>query len=404
VNFLAQEFRILGRSLGWERAPKCRVLQFGGRTTTALNSLKSSYALGCMPLVGEYINLRVLIRSVLTLRLGRWGYYRTFVKLSGAQLILVWHDTNIESYLLRRQISTPVACIQNGLRHDWAPDGGASLFGQLETCREQSPVVDRYFIFGEPTQLRFQRHLKAKFVSSGSFRLNEYSVNRIGGRMPRGTASQRVGFIVSFPNSTDIPGGYVVGNSAIFGSIGGAPVSYESWFAAESLLGQALLTVCASQSLQLSIIGKRSERDPIERDFFSTVPGMAGVEVLAHEKGFGYHACESFDYLFTVDSTLGYEMLALGHKVGFVSNRFRIAGIDSDEMTFAHPLNVGRDGPIWTSATTTEGISAFIHQFLSLSDADWQSIRSTLVPRLMVLDPGNTNLRSYIDQVLAGSQ
>jgi surface carbohydrate biosynthesis protein len=357
-----------------------------------------------MPLVGEYINLRVLAHSLITLRLGRWGYYRTFVELTGAQLILVWHDTNIESYLLREHVSTPVACIQNGLRHDWAPYRGASLFDQLEKCREQFPAIDRYFVFGEPTHLRFRRHLKTEFVPSGSFRLNEYSHTRATSRTPRGAASQRVGFIVSFPNSSDIPGGSVAGNSAIFGSIGKVPISYESWFAAESLLGQALLAVCESRSLRLSIIGKRSERDPIERDFFSTIPGMTGVEVLAHEKGLGYEACEPFDYLFTVDSTLGYEMLALGQKVGFVSNRFRIAGIDSDEMTFAYPLDLGKDGRFWTSATTQEGIVNFLHQFLSLTDDDWSEIRRIYVPRLMALDPGNTKLRAYIDRVLAGSQ
>ena len=138
MTYLVQEFRVFGRSFGLEHVPKCRVLQFGGRTTTALNTLKSNYALGCMPLVGEYINLRVLAHSLITLRLGRWGYYRTFLELTGAQLVLVWHDTNIESYLLREHVSTPVACIQNGLRHDWAPYRGASLFDQLERYRTDS--------------------------------------------------------------------------------------------------------------------------------------------------------------------------------------------------------------------------------------------------------------------------
>ena len=404
MNDLVQEFSVLGRSFSWGPVPRCRILQFGGRETAALNFLKSSYSLGCMPLLGENVNFRVLVRSLLTLRFGRWGYYRTFVELSGAQLILIWHDTNVESYLLRHHISTPVACIQNGLRHDWAPVGGASLFSLFEKHREQRPAVDRYFIFGEPTRLRFQRLLKTEFVPTGSFRLNEYSRNRVACHTPHGAVSQRVGFIVSFPNSSDIPGGSITGNSAIFGSIDGQSVSYESWFSAESIVAQALLAVCRGRSLELSIIGKRSERDPIERDFFSTVPELRGVEVLAHEKGFGYEACEPFDYLIAIDSTLGYEMLALGHKVGFVSNRFRMAGINSDEMTFAHPLDLGKDGPFWTSATTLEGITGFFHQFLLLTDDDWTRIRQSYVPRLMALDPGNTKLRAYIDQVLAGNR
>ncbi len=360
--------------------------------------------MSCMPAVGEVINLQILFLAIVRLRFSRWGYYRIYVEQSKARLLLVWQDTLEESYLLGRHLRVPISIIQNGLRHDVAPLGGTGIFTRLSALQQLSPRVDHFFVFGEPTIGRFEKNVRAHFRTVGSFRLNDYARRRPKPEYLPLKKSLRLGLIVSFPNGTEIPGNSVRGNPSLYSVVDHQRVTLSDWYLADELVAKSLCDVSTEKSLYFSIIGKRSASDPTEREFFSSIPGLESIPVINHEKGFGYEACEPFDYLFTVDSTLGYEMLALGHKVGFVSNRFRIAGIDSDEMTFAHPLDVGKDGPIWTSATTTEGISAFIHQFLSLSDADWQSIRSTLVPRLMALDPGNTKLRAYIDQVLAGSQ
>jgi surface carbohydrate biosynthesis protein len=357
-----------------------------------------------MPTVGEFLNLRVLVAAVLRLRFGRWGYYRTFITCSKAKIILVWHDTNIESYLLGHHTNIPIAVIQNGLRHDVSPVGGLGLISNLVRLQSVSPRATAYFAFAEPSAKRLSTRISADFQLAGSFRLNEFAVSNSRETDPGNNRDARLGFIVSLPNGRDIPGGHLANNKSAYAIIEGSQVSYSSWFSADAVTAKALAVVCDSLSIDFSIIGKRSVSDSTERDFFQSIPGLERVPVLNHEKGLGYEVCKPFDFLFTVDSTLGYEMLALGHKVGFVSNRFRIAGIDSDEMTFAHPLDVGKDGPIWTSATTTEGISEFIYRFLSLSDVEWQSIRTTLVPRLMALDPGNTKLRAYIDRVLAGSQ
>lgn len=354
-----------------------------------------------MPTIGEVINLQILFLAVIRLRFSRWGYYRTYVEQTNARLVLVWQDTLEESYLLGRHLRVPISLVQNGLRHDVAPFGGTGIFTRLSALKQLSPRVDRFFVFGEPTVERFAKTVSADFRTVGSFRLNEYAKRRPKpDYVPLGT-SMRLGLIVSFPNGSEIPGKFVRRNFSSYSVVDYKQVTLSDWYTAEELVAKSLCDVSNDKALHFSIIGKRSASDPTEREFFSGIPGLEDVPVINHEKGSGYEACESFDYLFTVDSTLGYEMLAIGHKVGFVSNRFRIAGVNSDEMTFAHPLDVGRDGPIWTSATSTEEISKFIHRFLSLTDDEWQSIRTTLVPRLMALDPGNTKLRAYINQVLA---
>lgn len=97
-------------------------------------------------------------------------------------------------------------------------------------------------------------------------------------------------------------------------------------------------------------------------------------------------------------------MLALGKRVGFLSNRLRMIGVDSDELTFAQDMGWGKDGPFWTSAVTEEGIIRFLTRFIEIEEAEWRTYRETLVPNLMGLDPGNSVIRSHIRSVLSSSR
>ena len=152
--------------------------------------------------------------------------------------------------------------------------------------------------------------------------------------------------------------------------------------------------------MHFSIIGKRSINDSVERDYFSQAQGCHGIDVIAHEKGSGYEVADTYDYLFTVDSTLGYEMLAAGKKVGFVSNRFLTMGIKTSDMTFGYPLALSKDGACWTSATDQEQIELFAEKFLDLPESVWSSIHQELTPRLMVTDPGNQTFHDMLSAEL----
>jgi len=94
-------------------------------------------------------------------------------------------------------------------------------------------------------------------------------------------------------------------------------------------------------------------------------------------------------------------MLALGKKVGFVSNRLMHAGLDSSEMGFGQPVQLPADGPFWTSATTPRGIRNFLRTFLALSEDDWSLAYTTYAPRVTSCDIGNTLLRQAIREKIA---
>ena len=393
----------LGRRLSWRKPGNCDVLQFLGTTIGALQSLQSEFRVGCMPSVVEQLNAPVFIRSLCLGRFGRWGYYRTFVELTGARVVLVWHDTSVEAYQIQRRLPVPVWMIQNGVRHDVAPASGLGLVTLLQRLNaREKPAVSRYFSFGEPARALLAPLVDADFVPVGSFRLNDYATRRKPVARNPGADKRRIGFIVSFPNYSDVPGGRIAGNGSPFVRVGGHEISYERYYYPEAVILRILASVAKAGGHGLSVIGKRSSRDPIERQYFSEMSGCESIEVVAHEKGHGYEYAEDYEWLITVDSTLGYEMLALNHKVAFISNRFRMLGVPTTEMAFAQPSDLPSDGPFWTSAITEPAITRFLTAFLQIEESEWEDLRSSIVPRLMRLDPGNQTLRRLIAAEVGG--
>jgi surface carbohydrate biosynthesis protein len=392
--------RVFSR-ISFEKLPQCEVLQFSG-TTSALQTLGSHIKLVSMPSIGERILLSIVVRSILRGRFTRWGYYRTFVESAGAKLILVWNDTNVEAYQLQYRVSVPVWSIQNGIRHDVAPSQSIGfLTGLRMSSISRRPEVTKYFTFGDSSTALLSREVGAEFVQTGSVRLNGYLAHRNQRKLARDQSQQRIGFIVSFPNGSDIPGGTAWDNQATFVRVNGQSVSYHDYFSVDALVALALSRVAESRAMHFSIIGKRSSIDSVERDFFFQAPSCRDIDVIAHEKGSGYEVADTYDYLFTVDSTLGYEMLAAGKKVGFISNRFRTIGVDTFEMTFGYPLTIPMDGDCWTSATDQKQIELFAERFLNLSEDAWNTIHREIAPRMMVTDPGNQTLLAMLADELS---
>lgn len=379
----------------WRNPARCQLVQFGGLEVTAFSLLSDEFQIGVMPLISEQISLPVLFRAWAKLRFSRWDYYHEFVATTGARVALVWHDTNHAAYQLRHHIAIPVFCVQNGVRHNLAPASGSGFLDELRRIQVKcSPIADAYFCFGRPEPAYFEGVIQTTFVAHGSLRANEYAAlrkNQSPDELING-----IGFIVSFPNRQDIPGESISGNRQPFMRIGSRVLSYQEFFSFDAVVGRAINAVCKQRGLRFSVIGKRSEQTSSEIQYFRDCVDRQ-IGVLTHVKGEGYELAERFRYLVTIDSTLGYEMRALGKQVSFVPNRLRYLNIADRDLTFGFPLDLPTDGPYWSSATTESEIVRFLHRWIesvTSHDAKKDSLE------LMHLDPGNTQLRGMVRTAL----
>ena len=389
------------RLLDWRAVKQCDVLQFGGKELSGLRVLSDEFAIQCMPLIGESINGRVLLESFLRGRLGRFGYYSTFIRRTRARVVVVWHDTNLEAYGLSRHVDVPVVCIQNGIRVD---SGSPTQSGLFTTLREHGvvlkPKVDAYFVLSESEKARMSQFVDAEFFAHGSLRANHFAA--ITTSQVRSPKDRRVGFIVSFPNSHDVPSMKIADNHHPFISIGGHTLSYGQYFAYDALVARTLFALCTARGLDFTIIGKRSTSDKLEADFFSHAVSPL-VKVLGHAKGDGYSVASNFDSLVTIDSTLGFEMLGLGKPVAFLPNRIRFCGVDAPLTQLSFLDDLPSDGACWSSATTEETVGRFLEQWLAQQPSTDSIEVKAFTSQVISLDRGNSKLRAYLRDCVTAS-
>jgi surface carbohydrate biosynthesis protein len=258
----------------------------------------------------------------------------------------------------------------------------------------QLPTADAYLCFGRPEPAYFADIIRTTFIPHGSLRANAYAVLRK--HQHRDELVNGIGFIVSFPNRQSIPGESIAGNQEPFMRIRSRVLTYQEYFSFDAVVARAISAVCKQRNLRFSIIGKRSEQTSPEIQYFRDCVDDQ-IDVLTHTKGDGYEVAERFRYLVTIDSTLGYEMRALGKPVAFLGNRLRYVNVADRDLTFGFPLNLSADGPYWSSATTEPEIVRFLHRWIE-SVVSQETQKDSF--ELMHLDPGNTQLRGLIRTAL----
>lgn len=391
--------RVVG-TLSLRSVPKCEVLQFGGTELSGLKALSEDFVVANLPLISEQLNLRVLSRCLFTMRLSRWEYYNKFINMAQASVLVVWHDTNIEAYQIRQFIKVPVYCVQNGSRHDVGPVSGEGFVTSIKRRANSERLgVTKYFVFGSAECQLLGDLTDTEFVQHGSFRANEYAAVRTQRLTP--LAVRSVGYIASLPARSSISRGVIFENTDFCLRLREHTFSYHDFFAFDAIVVRAILNVCKVLGKEFEIIAKKPPSESTEGDFFRESL-RERVNVLEHTKGDGYLSADQFDCLVTIDSTLGYEMMALGKPVAFFANRMQFLGLEDRDMTFGFPLDIDREGRFWSSATSVAECEAFLYKWFAFIEDS--SLKHDPNPfGIMNLDPKNSLLRSAIRESLTTS-
>jgi surface carbohydrate biosynthesis protein len=104
-------------------------------------------------------------------------------------------------------------------------------------------------------------------------------------------------------------------------------------------------------------------------------------------------------FVIVESSSLGYECLGMGMRVGFIAFRPQ----HRQDRRFGKPLEFGEKGPFWTNDPSEEEIGRILDYLLSVSDEQWERDSGWIRDQLMVHDYGNTKIRAYVEGVLTDS-
>jgi hypothetical protein len=367
-QFLGRAYKYFrGTKRVWRKPPRADLLIIDRGTASPLDEMFAHHNPHIMDIRGESVNMLALLRAVPKIHLGAVAYLEAYIDFVNPKLILSRTDNNATLWQLKRRTNSTykVALIQNGWRFPGTEN--SKVIG-----RNSSDKTDIYFSAGSATPLAFSITSAQNFCEIGSLNLNNF---------------------VKVKDAVDLSKSiFLVSNFR-------AKIDFETQGLNEyGGLESAILNLGVPISIISQSMGE-SDQD-LERVFFkSAMPDVRQNFLLRHEKLSSYSWLIRENIIINDLSTLGYEALALGLRVGFVS----IQPGNRSVARFGLPLEFGEKGPFWTNDPSEEEIGRILDYLLTVSDEQWERDSGWIRDQLMVHDYGNTKIRAYVEGVLTGS-
>ena len=386
----------------WRKPPQADLLIIDRGTASPLDEMFAHHNPHVLDIRGESVNMWALLRAVPKIHLGAVAYLEAYIDFVKPKLILSRNGDSSPNLwrLKRRVVDYKVALIQNG----WRPDlYGAINISNFEAGNKVKPEIDVAFVFGlAQADDRLKNHANL-VVGGGSTKLNGISGSGLS------AAPIDIVFISQYRVGQwkDIP----------------------SFYDAEAFVCPSLTKFAKNHALQIHVAGayQDSERSLEEEKWFSSK--FDGANWLFHRmdnEASSYHLINAAKVVVTVDSTMGYEALALRRKVAFLSCRkvpyydvtktewnelilkLGIETVDRSEVRellngFGAAKVFAETGFFWSNIKSIDEFDRVLNNVYSASPQEWERISRPIADQLMVHDYGSTKIRAYVESVLADS-
>jgi len=351
----------------WRRPPRASLLIIDRGTASPLDEMFAHHNPHIMEIRGESVNMFALLRALPKIHLGAVAYLEAYIDFVKPKLILSRTDNNHTLWQLKRRpnVTYKVALIQNGWRFEYKD----SL---PEPDLKKNYKTDRFFTFGDATSKILTRRIKGTMIASGSVKANTVHCEN------RSTKSPSVAFISTF-----------------------RAAKYDNYREGSEFF-ETFGKLCKKFRVPLVIAGceRSDEGHQIEKDFYSKHLKSSDWQIFQRVNDLSsYDVITSSSCVIVESSSLGYESLSMGLRVGFVAIRERNRVTDR----FGLPLEFGEKGPFWTNDPSEEEIGRILDYLLSVSDEQWERDSGWIRDQLMVHDYGNTKIRAYVEGVLTDS-
>jgi surface carbohydrate biosynthesis protein len=313
-----------------------------------------------------------------------FDYTVAYIKTFKPQYVFTFIDNNIDFYKFA-QIFPKVKfiAIQNGLRSNYANQMNNGFFDLLESESAHN-ILSAYAIcvLGSNEGDKYSKYIQSKQIITGSLK-NNLIDNRIEPK------EQFDIVYVSQHAPFEIP------NSEIKFFFGSKSITPSEFYAVEEYIVRFLVARCNRTGQSFAILGKRSDSSPFEREFFDSAAAPHNVHFIPRtSEASTYEFCNSASLVVTTDSTIGFEFLARGKKVAFLSARIdaidHVLSQEVHDTDFGFPLELGTTGPFWTNVANESEFERVIGSVQSMSDAQWASAISPYNDVLMAYQPGNS--------------
>ena len=294
------------------------------------------------------------------------NYYINFIKFTEPKLVITFLDNYYYFYLLKNFFIKEIfISIQNGWR------GSTADFFDRDMLKKFKELKSDYILtFNDAIGDKFKQHVDCNNLTIGSFRSNLFKINK-----PSKVNS--LAFISSF-RKKEISG-----------------ISYKDYFLSDKYIVNFLSKYCKENSLKFFILPCQDGND--EYNYYSE--SNIDVNILPKKNRYcSYEYIDQFKHVFGTDTSLGYESLFRGNRVGFFNIRknfitnFNYAK-KMDDHNFLWPKKLQKEGPFWTHDKDINSIKRVVDFVVNSSDIEWKQAFS-------IIDKENYIVHNYKNTIL----
>jgi surface carbohydrate biosynthesis protein len=298
--------------------------------------------------------------------------------------VFTFIDNNIDFYKLAAIFpKVKFIAIQNGLRSNYANQMSNGFFDLLEN-ESANNRLSAYAIcvLGSNEGDKYSKYIRATQIITGSLK------NNLIGSQIEPTEHFDIVYV-----SQHAP--FEIPDSEMKFFFGNKSITASEFYAIEEYIVRFLVARSNRLGQSFAVLGKRTDSSSFEREFFDSAAAPYDVRFIPRtSEASTYEFCNSASLIVTADSTIGFEFLARGKKVAFLSARIdaidHVLSQEVHDTDFGFPLELGTTGPFWTNAANKSEFERVIGSIQSMSDAQWATAISPYNDVLMAYQPGNS--------------
>jgi surface carbohydrate biosynthesis protein len=331
----------------------------------------------------ESPNIFVMLRMLAIRIKSLHGYNIAFIKATKPSFVFTFIDNNVDFYRLAQHFpNVKFIAIQNGNRANYANQSDQGFFDLLEEASKETELAAHTMcVLGKSSEAQYSKYIRSNTVVTGSMKNNLFTPS------PSTSMKYEIVYISQHPQF-DID----LSDSHFF--FGKNSISAVDFYRIEKLIVAFLAKWCASTGKTFAVLGKRTADQTYEARFFERAAIPETVTYIPRTSDFStYKHCASASLIVSADSTTGYEFLARGNRVAFLSARIHAARASSlpnwHDTDFGHPMELEPNGPFWTNVADESEFERVIRNVQSFSDSDWATIIRPYNEQMMAYQPDN---------------
>ena len=316
------------------------------------------------------LNYRIIFQLLFKLRLSQKSYKLEFIKQVSPKFIISMIDNNYGFYRLKNDFpAIKFILIQFAWRRK-INERSIVPSNEINVKLKEINRLDYFLVFNDYLKIEFKKIIKANYISIGSFASNSFPIKK---------KKIKYKFLLIGHGTKK-----KLYNKMFEGT------KWFQYFKEDWQLYKNLTNYLIEKGEKINILGKSLDfKEDIK--FYNNLLGKNNYNYIPRD-GYSYKIIDQSKFIFGSTSTLLYEALARGSRVGIFSVKAKNKIFKNTK--FGWPAKVKVRGPFWTNSNSRNEIIRVIDFLLNTKEKKWKNVIKKNFSKILSYDNDNKKFRN----------